>query len=614
MTIPRKSLRILTFALLLSVNLTFLLTTMAKGLTFIDSGELASCGFLYGVPHPTGYPLYSILIRPFIAFMSLFKFEPVFISNLFSVVCVSIAGALIAYSLQKKTGFFPALASNIFLVFHPVVWDFATETEVYALTLLLLAVLISLLFEISEKIQRANFYILVSYVCGLALGNHLMISGLSVPLLLVSIFELRKTNRFLPLISILAFTAGLSLYASMYLRSHLSPVLDWGGVSRNFQFFFNHVTGKQYQVWMFSKGAYGFLRQLLMLLKHIFVTPFFPLYLFTIPGAVFIYKKNKPLFVLLISMFLLNLLYSSSYSIPDISSYTSPSIVVLSLFCSFGVYWVLSKKQMFFFSAVVSILFIYPIFDGFRKFDKSDLFLAEDYALSIISFLPESSVYLVNSPGALSWEQVSPITYLQSVKNHRKDVLVIDKELLRRSWYVEGLNRNNEELSQFWEKEYSDFLPLLKQWELGDDENVTKLQESFENLLLSIYGYGKRRGGFFLSNPPSGPFTGIPDRDLSKLSEIVFLPYGFFFTDDSTLSDEEAWQKIYIRPVPENLVNHDRVLMILGDVKQGAWKRIYRINLEDGGYFTQRALPYLEFILSIDPEDTLAEGIINRFF
>lgn len=606
--------KILFAILIFCINATFYFASMAPGLTFIDSGELSSCAALYGIPHPTGYPLYSILTRVFIFLTSFVLPEPVSASNVFSVLCAAAAGVVLSLAIKKRTGFIPAFIFNAAFCFHPVMFSVATETEVYALSSLLSSVLIALYMNSSYQRRGPALYLLISYLCGLSLGNHFLIIGIALPVFVFSVSNLRKKSNFFALSALTAAAAGASIYLSTAIRSSCSPPLDWGGTSRGFGYLYNHVTGKQYMVWMFSGGITAFVKSFASLIRIVFLNGFLPIYIFSIPGAVFLFKNKRSLFFLILFVICANLAYSSSYSIPDIDPYVMPSILSVSVLSAFGLFWLFSKKKSALLTASVLILAVYPVYDGFRKSDKSSLYLPRDYAESILYFLPESSVYLANAPGALAWEEVSPLIYLQTVKKNRTDVLVVDKELLRRSWYVIWLDKKNTELSSHWKKEFSEFLNLLCSWEKGESVDVEKLQISFENLIFSIYTYGKTKGGFFVSNPPGGHFTAYPDPDLVKVRDRDFLPYGFFFTDDSFLDDSEGWKKIVIRPIPSNLTGHERVLMITENIKQSLWRKVFAISSQDEGKFTERARPYIEFILSIDKKDSLALDIIKRFY
>ncbi len=63
--------------------------TLARTVGFIDSGELAWASASLGIPHPTGYPLYTLLTYLFVV---LFPFlEPIVAINLFSATVASAA-------------------------------------------------------------------------------------------------------------------------------------------------------------------------------------------------------------------------------------------------------------------------------------------------------------------------------------------------------------------------------------------------------------------------------------------------------------------------------------------------------------------------------------------
>lgn len=69
--------------------------TLARTVGFIDSGELAWASASLGIPHPTGYPLYTLLTYFFVLFLPFF--EPIVAINLFSAVFA--AAAAVAFFL-----------------------------------------------------------------------------------------------------------------------------------------------------------------------------------------------------------------------------------------------------------------------------------------------------------------------------------------------------------------------------------------------------------------------------------------------------------------------------------------------------------------------------------
>lgn len=63
--------------------------TLARTVGFIDSGELAWASATLGIPHPTGYPLYTLLTHLFVRALPFY--EPIAAINLFSACAVAAA-------------------------------------------------------------------------------------------------------------------------------------------------------------------------------------------------------------------------------------------------------------------------------------------------------------------------------------------------------------------------------------------------------------------------------------------------------------------------------------------------------------------------------------------
>jgi len=105
---------------------------MAPGLTFGDSGDFALAALQLGIPHPTGYPLYTMVGHACIRLWPLL--EPVWVLNVLSAVCAASAVALLyllAVRLLKKR-WAAVLPAATFAV-TPSFWSHATTAEVYAL-------------------------------------------------------------------------------------------------------------------------------------------------------------------------------------------------------------------------------------------------------------------------------------------------------------------------------------------------------------------------------------------------------------------------------------------------------------------------------------------------
>jgi hypothetical protein len=126
---------------------------LAPGLTWAhdgaDGGDLLAAALTQGVPHPTGYPTYQLLLRTAIA---LFPGEPARAGNWFSAVCAAGAAALLADLATRMLPARPwrdpvALAAALTWAASPTLWSQAVITEVYTLHALLVLVLLWLLWR-----------------------------------------------------------------------------------------------------------------------------------------------------------------------------------------------------------------------------------------------------------------------------------------------------------------------------------------------------------------------------------------------------------------------------------------------------------------------------------
>jgi hypothetical protein len=127
-------------------------STAAPGLTWAhfgaDGGDLLAAAMVNGVPHPSGYPLYTLLLRAWLGLGTLINpsVEAATWGNRFSGLCVAgsvaftvatVASLLRPYSHRWL---WAALAGLVWAI-TPLAWSQALITEVYALHALLIAVL-----------------------------------------------------------------------------------------------------------------------------------------------------------------------------------------------------------------------------------------------------------------------------------------------------------------------------------------------------------------------------------------------------------------------------------------------------------------------------------------
>ncbi|MDQ4078650.1 MAG: DUF2723 domain-containing protein, partial [Chloroflexota bacterium] len=151
--------------------------TLAPGVVTItdDSLEFQLVAQRGAIPHPTGYPLYAILLTLSARLLPIG--EVAFRANLLSALAASGAVALTflvarRLQLQRLAAFFAAAL----LALSPTFWSQATLAEVYALHILIVAAVVyALLRWEATPASHSGWFAGAAFLFGLGLAHHQMI-------------------------------------------------------------------------------------------------------------------------------------------------------------------------------------------------------------------------------------------------------------------------------------------------------------------------------------------------------------------------------------------------------------------------------------------------------
>lgn len=213
--------------LLFLVSTALYLFTLESTASYWDSGEFIAASYKLEIPHPPGAPLFLLIGR----LWSLFAMGNVelvaYMVNALSAVTSGMAVmflywsiVMIADKLLKKVSTKPSpwllISSGVIgalsFAFSDSFWTSATETEVYAFSIFLTAVVFwtILKWERKEDIGEQNrWLILIAYLMGLSVGVHLL-NLLAIPALgLVYYFKKYKNTSFWGGIAALALSCVL---------------------------------------------------------------------------------------------------------------------------------------------------------------------------------------------------------------------------------------------------------------------------------------------------------------------------------------------------------------------------------------------------------------------
>ena len=511
-------------ALVALLAFVFYILTLCPTVDFIDAGELAAVVTTLGIAHPTGYPLFTLIGRVFepipLGFRTIEKLNllpavecslALFLFFLFLVFFLDefrlerqshSNGRLSTGRLSEKQFihvFVPALCGTLVLAFSETFWSQAISIEVYSLHTVFISGLL-LVFtraiaadvrftgrtEISDSRLHRSLWLGFAYLLGCAFTNHmttiLLAPGFLYLYFAVNGFSRSAWKRLLYLA--VPFLLGLSLYLYLPLRAIQKPIMNWGNPVDIDRFFW-HFSGKQYRVWLFSSTDAA-MKQLQYYWDS--VLPEFgyaPLALAVI-GAWKLFRESRSSFVFTILLFLGCVLYSINYDIHDIDSYFLLSYYAIAVWIAAGVAAILKnlKKQ----SAVrgvaagLVLVCVVPLVYNYERVDGSKNVVVEEYTRNMFASLEPNAIVM-----SYQWDYfVSSAYYFQLVEHVRPDVVVIDKELMRRSWYYVQLEARYPWLVRQSRKEVDDFLRELYKFEHDLPYDPQVIEHRYAALIESL--------------------------------------------------------------------------------------------------------------------------------
>lgn len=564
----------------LAVGLPLLLVfafTASRDLGIIDSGELGAVCAGLGIAHPTGYPLYTLLGRLAVL---LWPGQAIVAGTVLSLLAAVAAAVLTAQAARellesrmadsvrperedqalRASLRWISWGAGLWFGTSQVLMDQATGNEVYALHLVFVALLVILGQRLLRPGATGRTFLLFAWVVGLAFSHHLSVAFL-VPALLYAVVRFLVAGGILRgprggLIRLVALGAGCALLAwsiQLYLpiRSLRDPMLDWGDPT-SWRRFWHHVMAGQYRVWFFESGHlwWGNLLGYLGSLPARFSWPFLAL---CVPGGYALFRRRSPHLWFHALIFVVTLAWAASYSIHDLAPYFLPADLVLSVLAALGAVVVVrflarsrpstapggvrvaaSRASL----AALALALAVGGLQGalhFARADRSSDRLVRFNTEAVFRNLPEDSILLSRHWDGL----VSASLYMQNVEGFRRDVTVVDPELLRRSWYYGMLRRHDPDLLRPMEDRVEVFVNQALLFEAGKPYNAAIIQAAYLSVLDGIAQLQR----------PRRPTCFTPDVEASFLRQAAPVPEGLVFV----LRDDPAASPALAPPDVEGL-------------------------------------------------------------
>lgn len=228
--------------------------TLPPGLTWAhdgaDGGDLIAAARTLGVPHPPGYPLYTLLARLFLLVGWGTPAHRVALLSAAAGAGASWALFRLCAALVGPSRWPLALSAALLWAFAPIPWGQAVIAEVYALSALLavgfLAAMLHWRNTGSKVAWRAAWLLF-----GLGMAHHLLTAACLVPAGVWAWQQRRRTDRRSWGEAAGLTALGLCFYAYLPLRAAASPAVNWGD-PRTLSRFWWVVSAAPYRQYVFG--------------------------------------------------------------------------------------------------------------------------------------------------------------------------------------------------------------------------------------------------------------------------------------------------------------------------------------------------------------------------
>ena len=219
--------------------------TLPRTVVLEDDGLFLMVGAHWGIAHPPGYPLYTLIIH---LFMQLPFGSPAFLGHLSSAFLGALAcGGVYACARLLGASRVPAVTAAWLFAASEHFWAQAIIAEVYTLNALLFFATYALILSGVRRPHNRKIWLAAAVVYGLSLANHWPLMALAFPGLLVAAWPAWRTvRRRLPELAAAAAASAALPYAWMVLRSLQEPLMSFYGAIDSVKALVKYISRQDY--------------------------------------------------------------------------------------------------------------------------------------------------------------------------------------------------------------------------------------------------------------------------------------------------------------------------------------------------------------------------------
>jgi tetratricopeptide (TPR) repeat protein len=221
----------------------------------------------------------------------------------------------------------------------------------------------------------------------------------------------------------------------------------------------------------------------------------------------------------------------------------------------------------------------------------------------------------------LDWQVYSPLQFLHEAEDLRPDVIAIDINQMRRSWYFDYLDKAYPQTMEEAREQKEAFLEDLRQWEKSPelyDLNLSlnqRISERFKGLILKLVENHLRTSSVYASQEI---VTSQESRDSDWMRELAsrygFVPQGLVFqVFPDKQFHEPAEPRLEMRGLVDGSIKFEK-----NDVVRQKVLPVYvTMHYNRGRYLAvagkhDRAVEAFKQALEIEPENSIVQSALNE--
>ncbi len=446
--------------------------TMSRGITWLntgpDGGDFISAARAFGVPHPTGYPTYTLLLRVFGDVVAIG--DHAFRANLLSALLGASTVPLIYLAALRLLAMLPArevgesrsmrasaVIAALAFATSRLFWSQSTITEVYTLNALFGAVLLVLTLGVVRDLSQGKSAIrgrvLMTLLLGLGLGNHTTLGLAAAPFGVWILWLVWKQQRWRGVFDwrpAAGLLFGLSIYAYVPVAASSNPVVNWGSPDsiEGFRWMISATIYRPYAFGLASELLAGRISTIAELLFTQFTVVGTVI---GIAGLTSIWSYSREFVFASIASVLSIAVYAVAYDTVDSFIYLISAFMLFSLWLAVGIAvlgqgirrygarasWLSGYRQQIYVGLFVLVALAVPLWSlvtGWSEVDLSGKDGPAEFAESTIS-KAAGGIVLAEEP------QLFALVYQSQVANPELDVMVVGPVMLAHDWYWDQLVR-----------------------------------------------------------------------------------------------------------------------------------------------------------------------------